>query len=96
VVSDVPAGLRPSFARQRRRVADLVRSFQLTLVLALVIGVLTGPRDPVADVASRLREADADAGVVIDAGHVVGVVTRHDLANVEVLLDRLAGETSAP
>jgi len=51
------------------------------------------PDEPVSVVAARLRASDSDAVAVIEGESVVGVVTRRDLENVELLLDRLAGDT---
>jgi CBS domain-containing protein len=50
--------------------------------------------EPVTSVAERIRTSGADAIAVTEADVVVGVVTLRDLANVEVLLDRLANGSS--
>lgn len=50
------------------------------------------PDDPVSEVARRLRTSGTAAVAVTSGGAVVGVVTLRDLANVEVLLDRLTNE----
>jgi CIC family chloride channel protein len=53
------------------------------------------PSDPVSEVAARLRASGGDAVVITDDdGRVVGVITRRDLSNLEILLDRLTNEAT--
>lgn len=52
------------------------------------------PDESVVVVADRLRSSGSEAIAVTDDGRVVGVVTLRDLANVEVLLDRLTDDTT--
>ena len=47
------------------------------------------PGDTVFDAGARMRASGLHAVAVIDDDRVVGVVTQRDVANVEVLLDRL-------
>jgi chloride channel protein, CIC family len=58
--------------------------------------VPAAPDDAVSDVATRLRHDDGGAVAVTADGRVIGVVTRRDLENVEVLLDRLTGDSTTP
>jgi CBS domain-containing protein len=46
--------------------------------------------ETVASLTERLRTAGTDAVAVIEDDRVIGIVTRRDLGNVEVLLDHLA------
>ena len=50
------------------------------------------PSDSVAHIAAIIREHGADAVAIIDDGHVTGVVTIRDIANIERLLERLDTE----
>jgi CBS domain-containing protein len=53
------------------------------------------PGDPVSGVAARLRASGGDAvAITDDDGRVVGVITRRDLSNLEILLDRLTNEAT--
>ena len=52
------------------------------------------PDDSVASLAERMRVNDAEAVAVTNDNVVIGVVTLRDLANVEILLDRLNNEAS--
>lgn len=53
------------------------------------------PSDSVSSVSERLRSSESDAiAVTGDDGVVIGVVTLRDLNNVEILLDKLANDTT--
>jgi chloride channel protein, CIC family len=54
------------------------------------------PIDPVSTAAARMRSEGLEALAVIEADHVVGVVTLRDIANVEVLVDRLTDDVTEP
>lgn len=54
------------------------------------------PNDSVLAAADRMRASGAEAVAVIDHDRVIGVITRRDLVNVEILLDRLTSNSADP